>query len=266
MRYFKRPIPKGYQIYTTFEVTGLHIDANREVLDEFMLGDNLEISFELEPQNPHDANAIKVVGTFDRITSSSEVPERAKLSLGYIPRQISEGLHKTEIFSVVIPRLYSSSEHGDRWVDMTVDILGPKDDKLLSKYHDYFEQKRKSRPASPRDLAFLKLTQYELDEQYTVGEAEYIIDYMRKKFAEEPPELLANLDGLLQIIDSAITEFSDNDFIEDYGMMAAPPEAVIDAVVLLSISGLQAAELVDQYEPIAKVILALNPSLAIEQN
>lgn len=262
MRYFKRPIPKGYQIYSTFEVTGLHIDTNRDTLDEFMRGNNLEIAFEHEPQNIHDHHAIRVVGTFDKTVVTDKASQRVEALLGYIPRQISEGLHSTGIFPRVIPRLYSSSEPGDRWVDMTVDILGPKEASLLSQYHNYFEEKWKNLPASPRALAFLRLCQYELDEDYTNSEAESIINYIRQQLEAAAPQKLVDIDTLLGIIESTIDEFSDVEILHEHGLTAISPSIVVDAVVELSLNGVQASELAYDYESIAEEILRLNPSLA----
>src|SRR4051812_46891917 len=106
MEYFKRPIPKGFRIYSSFEVAGLHVGNRRSCLDDFVSGENLDIAFEPEPTNAHDKNAVLVLGVYDRksfIGSLLNRAERKRVVLGYIPAHEAEALQVTGALACVIP-------------------------------------------------------------------------------------------------------------------------------------------------------------------
>jgi hypothetical protein len=95
MEYFKRPIPKGYQIYATFDVAGVHLADRRASLIDFLSGRNLDVFLEPEPTNAHDKNAVLVVGLYERkglIQSLIGGGRRQRVVLGYVPAREAEAL------------------------------------------------------------------------------------------------------------------------------------------------------------------------------
>lgn len=264
MRYCKRSIPKGYQIYTDFNVAGLLIKGYRESFEDFIQGEDQDVWFEREPENLHDKNAILVVGQYNRrLTSASgEEARRMAVPLGYVPKEIAEGLQVTGVFQHIQPRLNSVSEPGDLWLSMTIDVLGPKDKSLVARYFEHFESKHKTAPAPQGTLTFLKLCGEKCKKGLTNSEAEEKIHEIRQKLTEGDPKRLTEIDSLMRTIESLHDEFSDKCNVVIYNMKTVPELVVITAVVELFNGGKSSAEIDDDYEMVAEAILKIRPSLA----
>lgn len=264
MRHYKRPIPKGYQIYTDFEVAGLLIKGYRESFEDFIQGENQDVLLEREPENIYDKNAILVVGQYDRpfISLSGEETRRVSVPLGYVPRATAEGLQVTGVFPHVQPRLNSASEPGELWISMTIDVLGPRNKSLMDRYFEHFESKHKAAPAPQGTLTFLKLCGEKYKKNFNNGEAEEQIHKVRQELTEKNPGRLMEIDSLMRTIESLHDEFSDKENVVIYNMKTVPESVVINAVIELFNSGKSSAEIDDDYEMVAETILKMRPSLA----
>lgn len=265
MEYFKRPIPKGYQIYSTFEVAGLHIGERRAALDDFVSGENIDVCFEPEPTNAHDKNAVLVVGLYERkslLRSLLGRGERQRVVLGYVPARDAEALQVTGALASIVPRLSSASTASDSWASLTVDALGPKGTQLTREYFDYVKGQQASAPASQRDISFLKLCGALPKKTLNAGDAGAQIAKRRAALTEQDPNRLAELDALTSVVESLMDEFSDAENADMYELRKAPPAVVLAAVVNLAGRGLSAAQIEDDYDLVAEEIRKIRPSLS----
>ena len=131
---FLPPIPKGFQIYAGHGVgiSVVGISFRRRNALRFAAGMDQALLFEREPHNPHDQNAIKVIG----------VCGDSRDLIGYVPRDLASRLVEGKLTEIVRPRLISIW-CGDRGgVDIAFQIVGPKERKVD------FDQMLYRRPAS----------------------------------------------------------------------------------------------------------------------
>lgn len=264
MKYLKRPIPKGFQIYTDFEVAGLMVKEFRENFDDFICGENLEVSLVPEPDNAYDKYAIAVYGEYNRgiLSSLSVEPQRIAVHLGYVPKSTAEGLQVTGILPNIIPRLHSVSEPGERWIAMTIDALGPKNSDLLERYFAHFESKQSVLPASFNSQTFIRLCGKKVKKGLTIAEADKIIHQLREDLTRDYPAKLIEMDALLRTIDSLLDDLSDAENAELYNMKKVPPPLVVSAVIELFGNGISASEIDEDFELIIEKILKRRPSLS----
>ncbi|MCE9658282.1 MAG: HIRAN domain-containing protein [Burkholderiales bacterium] len=265
MEYFKRPIPKGYQIYSTFEVAGLHVGDRRARLDQFVSGQNIDVCLEPEPTNMHDMNAVLVVGLYDKkglMQSLLGRGERGRVVLGYVPAREAEALQVTGALPFIVPRLSSASTANDSWASLTVDALGPRGTPLSKQYFDHVKRQQASAPASQRDLTFLRLCGAPVKKGLTTGDASMQVEELRAKLSEHEPSKLAELDALTGVVESLFDEFSDAENADMYELRKAPPAVVVAAAVNLSGRGMSAAQIEDDFDLVAEEIRKLRPSLS----
>lgn len=113
---FKTLIPKGYRIYfDRVEVAGTYFKKDN-IIDAFS-NDKIEISFEEEPTNQYDKNALKVI-----ITNSAN----KKFHIGYVPKEIAKLIQKSKLLNCILPRLkYINFKNIDNII-VEFDILGLK--------------------------------------------------------------------------------------------------------------------------------------------
>lgn len=260
----KRPIPKGYQIYTDFEVAGLLADKHRQNFEEFIRGTDWEISLIPEPGNPYDANAIAVYGEYTSSKGNSEgtEPQRTIVQLGYVPRSIAQALQATFILPHIIPRLNAFSEPGEQWISMIIHALGPKNSDHLDRYYAHFESKINSKPATFESRTFIRLCGRPVKRGLTTAEGNRIVNQIREDLTRENPAKLAEIDGLLRTIDSLIDDLSDTDNADIYDMKKAPPSLVVSTVLELLSDGVSATQVADDFELVANAILKRKPSLS----
>ncbi len=121
---FKIAIPKGYRIYfNNMEVAGTYF--KKENIIKAFSNEQIEISFEPEPNNEYDKNAIKII----ILNQNNE-----KYHIGYIPKEISKTIQKHKMIGYIIPRLkYINFKNTDN-LFVEFDILG-----LKSEYAKFFK-------------------------------------------------------------------------------------------------------------------------------
>lgn len=90
---FLPPIPKGYQIFSREAVAG--IQHRREDAQRFARSSSQTLALERELGNPHDANAIKVIG----------LSQGARFFIGYVPKETAEQIVGSALMDSVQPRL-----------------------------------------------------------------------------------------------------------------------------------------------------------------
>ncbi|RYF49854.1 MAG: hypothetical protein EOO38_06990, partial [Cytophagaceae bacterium] len=111
------PIPKGYQIFHRgAAVSGLHY-RREAALDFIRSGEKHHLEMEPEPTNPHDKDAIKVVG----VTAGQQY------HLGYVPADIVRLLASLKMTDLVEIRLLRAYAGSNDYVDVMFQFIGPKE-------------------------------------------------------------------------------------------------------------------------------------------
>ncbi len=114
-------IPKGYQIYEDrLEVMG--IQHRRENAAQFAKGKPLALELEREPNNEHDPKAVKIMGI------SHIHGKTYRIFLGYLPRKVAAPLVDGGYVEMAIPRLLKTYVSNSGYVEILLQILGPKKD------------------------------------------------------------------------------------------------------------------------------------------
>ena len=110
-------IPKGYQIFHRgAAVSGLHY--RREAALHFIRsGERHHLEMEPEPANPHDKNAIKVIG----------VTAGERYHLGYVPADIVQLLASLKMTDLVQIRLLRAYAGSNDYVEVMFQFIGPKE-------------------------------------------------------------------------------------------------------------------------------------------
>lgn len=112
-------IPDGYQIYCErFDVAGVSF-RKKEVIP-FIKSGSADVKFEREPENQHDPNAIKIMGIKTGFFG------KKKLHLGYVPKELAEKIVNSGFETLVLPRLHKTYLGDDTYVEVEVQLLGPK--------------------------------------------------------------------------------------------------------------------------------------------
>lgn len=263
MHYFKRSIPKGYQIYASFEVAGLHLSHRREALDEFLRGINLDIVFRPEPLNAHDGNAILIIGEYENrpLLAEDPKPPRASVVLGYVPRQDAAALQVTGVLASCIPRLNAVPTLDDNWVSVVVDALGPRDKSISNRYFAYIAAQWNNAPARFQDVLYIKLCGEKSKRGMTNREATECVQRLRTEFELKSPGRALELDARLRIVESLFDEFSDSENADSYDLRKVPVATVVSAALALFDKGRTAADIEDDYELVADKIREIRPSL-----
>lgn len=103
------------RFYASFYITGYTYWDGLEVMDSLVLGTKLTL--EVEPSNPYDANAVKIL--------------LGDVMLGYIPRDENESISKflqlgyTDLFQVMINRVCKDA-HPEKQISVVVKIIPKK--------------------------------------------------------------------------------------------------------------------------------------------
>jgi hypothetical protein len=114
------PIPEGFRIYLDrLPVMGL--PQRKRDAAAFCGAKGAELSLEREPSNRHDANAIKVIGSWKGWFS------RKHKHLGYVPAEDAAKLVRLGLADSVRPRLMKTYLGADGFVEIEIQIIGPKD-------------------------------------------------------------------------------------------------------------------------------------------
>ena len=115
----EQPIPAGFQIYEErLEAAGVQF-YKAQATAFARNGGALE--FQREPHNPHDANAIALVGCYKGWFSlKREV-------IGHVPKEVAAQLAKSGLAAQVRPRLLKTWIGDTGYVEIMFQIIGPKD-------------------------------------------------------------------------------------------------------------------------------------------
>lgn len=231
---FLDPIPKGHQIFSRCEVSGTSFRKNDAV--QFAKGSNQELELEREPTNPHDKNAIKVIGK-----SSGK-----KYHIGYVPKEVSEQIAVTGIFESIKPRLDRIYQGIDGYLEIKFQIIGPKENK--KQFDSFFT----SQPANSTQKEY-----YKFFGGLTVGDADQAIKEHRKSLETEHPSKLNEYDAYHEILEY----FDDRDFREENDLYKVSRTILNEAINQLLQEGKTYASLASTIEKVVDRVLKLNPEL-----
>lgn len=114
------PIPAGYQIYEErLAVAG--VGHHKKAAARFIAGQDWTLEFEREMNNPHDPNAIRIVGC-------SRKGERwARYHVGYVDRDLAARIIGGNYWGLLQPRLLHTYMSDAGFVEIGYQIVGPKD-------------------------------------------------------------------------------------------------------------------------------------------
>ncbi|WP_334042674.1 HIRAN domain-containing protein [Burkholderia ambifaria] len=240
---FLPPIPKDFQIYVGHGVgiSVVGIQYRRRNALRFAVDCEQTLLFEREPYNPHDPNAIKVIG----VCGSS------RDFIGYVPRDLASQLVESELVEVVQPRLISIWCSGGGYVDIAFQIVGPKKRKVD------FDRAPYRRPASEYQMEFLKFFNLPISKGLTIGQARTVISEHRKKLESENRQLLDDWDAYEDIRE----QFDDSDFREIYFLKKISSPVLKEALDELRRDGQTMCSLVDDVELVVDKIIQLRPEL-----
>lgn len=135
---FNPTIPSDYKKYVSSEVAGLYF--RKTDARSFANSDNQSLAFEQDPNNPHDKNAIKIIG----ITPSS------RYFIGYIPKDISKQIIETASLNNIRPQLTRIYQGDDDYIEIHFSIIGSKINKEI------FDAFIVNKPADIKQKEFLK--------------------------------------------------------------------------------------------------------------
>lgn len=236
---FAEPIPKDYQIYSSNFVSGVSF-RKKDVL-RFINGKNQKLSLEPEFNNPHDKNAIKVIG----ITSSSEY------FIGYVPKEVSAQIVATGMLDKIIPRLTRAYHGRDDYLEVQFQIIGLKS---LKKEFDAFID---NKPAESRQKDYYKFFNITIPRGLTKGDADITIDKHSKTLRKENDAQLQEYYEYISILD----EFDDSDFREEFEIKKPARTFIDDALNALRQEGKSYGYLSDNINEVVDMILQIKPEL-----
>jgi HIRAN domain len=114
------PIPDGFRIFRD-RVPIMGLPMRKSVAAAFCKASGKQITFEREPSNQHDRNAIRVMGSWKGWFS------RKRKMLGYVPAEDAAKLVSLGLADSVRPRLLKTYLGTDGFVEIEFQIIGPKD-------------------------------------------------------------------------------------------------------------------------------------------
>ena len=237
---FLPPIEKGYQIFLqNMGVTGLSF--RREDAIAFIDDLNQSIRLELEPENSKDENAIKVIG----------VGEADEYFIGYLPKDASLQIVKTNSFQHVYARLVRAYRGTDDYLEIQLQIVGLKEKK------QEFDAFAKNLPANESQKEYLNYWGISFNESLTIGEAALNIS-QHSETAKNNESAWNEYKIFLSLVD----EFDDADQQESYGMRSVPRKTLISILNKLKLELGSYEEIADDPEVIAESILSKYPELS----
>jgi HIRAN domain len=251
---FRPAIPSGCQIYAArLFVQGLHIDAHRSQGERFARGRAQEITLLAEPSNPHDKNAVRVIGTFKGLLLAS------RAELGYVPKDIAEALVTTALLPSVSPRLKYVSVGDDGRVDIEFDIVGPKEQKKV--FDAFFEKKLNDGPATGEQKEFAWFFNIKLPKGATFGQAKSELDLRMSSLQQETPAALLEWEAYWRICE----ELDDADNRRDlYSVKSISRKILRTTIDTLKKEGKTIPELADDPQVIVDRVITDHPSLERE--
>lgn len=116
-------IPDGFQIFEErLDVAG--ISYRREQALEFSKGRGLSLEFEREEGNPHDRNAIRVIGTRKTLFGTK------RHFIGYVPAPVAAAIVEGGYYNKIRPRLLKTFAGESGYVEVLFQVVGPKGERL----------------------------------------------------------------------------------------------------------------------------------------
>lgn len=131
------PLPSGFRIYFD-RVPVMGITMRKADAATFCKAHGRELALEREPGNRHDANAIKLIGSWKGWFG------RKSRHLGYVPSDMAAKLAETGLVSTVRPRLMKTYLGTDGFVEIEFQVIGPK---------EHYERLRPPKPARSEQRA-----------------------------------------------------------------------------------------------------------------
>lgn len=237
---FLPPIPKDYQIYVSnMTVAGISFRKNDAL--RFMKTTDQTLELERELNNPHDKNAIKVIG----VTPSN------KYFLGYVPKEVSEQIISTGMLDKVAPRLARAFQGNQDYFQIQFQIIGLK---VLKKDFDAF---LKNQPAEASQKDYYKFFNLPIPKGLTTGVALQQIAEHRAKLEIEDKAQLQEYDAYNDILD----EFDDSDFRETYEVKKPSRAVLNDALSQLKAEGKTYAYLSSNTDEVVDRVIKIKPDL-----
>jgi HIRAN domain len=248
---FSPPIPTGCQIYAPrLFVQGLHVETHRKPAEQFARGRAQEVVLVAEPANPHDKNAVRVVGNYKGMLLSS------RADLGYVPREIAEALVHTGLITVATARLKYVSVAESGRVDIEFEIIGPREHK--KSFDAFFAKKLHDGPVSDEQKEFAWFFGLKLPKGATFGQAQTDIDARTTSLSQESPESLKDWEAYWSICE----ELDDADNRRDvYSVKTISRKILRSAIDELRKNGKTLGQLADDPQLVVDRILADHPQL-----
>ena len=240
-------IPQGYQIYKRMlYVAG--ITHRKEDASLFIRGSRQSLEFELEPNNPKDKNAIKLIG----------VTPTARYFVGYVPKEISKALIKTGLLDKVEPRL-DRTYHGIKdYVEIRFQIIGLKKNK---KQFDAFLNPP-NKPADAGQKLFYKFFELPIPKGLTAEQATKNINEYREKIIAQNPSQYDEYNEYLNILE----EFDDKEFRSSFEVKKTSMAVLNEALYQLKQEGNTYADLHIEIENVVDRVIKLKPELGRKRN
>ncbi len=234
---FDHPIPDGHQIFVQHGTIAGEQHRKEAVL-AFTQAGHQALALEREPDNPHDPNAIRLIGK-----SGTE-----SFFLGYVPKDLAKQIVTTGLADEVKPRLRRIYVAENGYTDIQFQLTGPKASK---KAFDAYEL---DLPAESQQKNYLKHFGLPVAKGLTVGAAQTTIDQHRA--AADPTEV-AEWDALNEILD----EFDDRDTREVLGVKKVSKAVLEQALATLTASGKTYRHLADNMDEVVDAVLRIDPKL-----
>lgn len=114
------PMPESFRIYRD-RVPVMGVPMRKADATAFCKGSGKQLAFQREPDNRHDPNAIRIMGSWKGWFS------RKEKMLGYVPAEDAAKLVRLGLADSVRPRLLKTYLGTDGFVEIEIQIIGPKD-------------------------------------------------------------------------------------------------------------------------------------------
>ena len=115
-----QPIPAGYRLFADrLEVAG--ITHHRTDAEKFIRSERKWLEFRRELGNPHDPNAIEIMGCTQGLFGVRRRP------LGYIPRETAKAMVDANVDGIIRPRLLKTYISPSGFLEILFQIIGPKE-------------------------------------------------------------------------------------------------------------------------------------------
>ena len=232
------PMPDGHQIFVK-HTTIAGIGFQREDAIRFIRGEDHNLEFVSEPDNPADKNAIRIYGT-----SSGR-----RFFLGYLPKEDAEQVVGSGLGELVKPRITRVFAGEKGFVEVRLQLVGPKASKAQ------FDQYLLDKPASAQQKDYLKFFDLPVAKALTAGSAAAQIEAHQASASKEEQ---AEWEEFLHIL----SEFEDKDFRDCYDLKKASKTTLIQALGELKSEGRTYIDLSENIDDVVDKVLEIKPDLA----